>query len=88
MFEFVVSAIVLCNNTNWEYINSPCQAPPIEESMVINPFGVSYGKLESGKTWEQTRITKDIAIFRMDEVCQVVTVYGTWDCNQGDNDRL
>ena len=39
-----------------------------------------YGYLENGKYWTQERYTKDLMVFRLENVCLVVSGYGTWDC--------
>jgi hypothetical protein len=73
-----VSITIPCSNTNWQH--SPrCTAPPILETMIINPYGVSSGELTSGVKWTQTRITESMSLFRLEEVCWLtykdVTVY-------------
>ena len=73
-----VSLTIPCSNTNWQH--SPrCTAPPVLETMIINPYGVSSGELTSGVKWTQTRITESMSLFRMENVCWLtykdVTVY-------------
>ena len=59
-----ISAIILCNNLNWE--QSPrCTAPPVEFHQTVNGW---EGTLESGVEFSQTYITKDIMIFQMENV--------------------
>ena len=71
-----VSVSIPCNNANWQYPNSPCQAKPL--SFNTQTWGFD-GYLENGKYWKQTRYTADIMIFRMENVCQVVTGYQPFD---------
>jgi hypothetical protein len=67
MLEIAISAIVLCNNLNYQH--SPrCTASPVLETMIINPWGVSSGELTSGVKWTQTRVTDKLALYEMEEV--------------------
>jgi hypothetical protein len=73
-----VTATVLCSNSNYQH-SERCSAPPVMETMIINPYGVSSGELTSGVKWTQTRITESMSLFRMENVCWLtykdVTVY-------------
>ena len=76
MIEIAISVMIACNNSNW--LHSPeCQSPPTEIHQTTTGF---YGYLENGKYWTQERYTKDLMVFRLENVCLVVSGYGTWDC--------
>lgn len=64
MIETLVSAVVLCNNLNWEY--SPrCTAPVSEFHQTLNGF---EGTLENGVPFKQTVITSSLQLFEMENV--------------------
>jgi len=67
--DFVVSAIILCNNLNWQY--SPrCTAPV--ETFEVDSLGNATGRLESGIPFTQTRITPYLMHFQMENVSYLV----------------
>jgi hypothetical protein len=75
MIEVAISAIILCNNLNWEY-SERCIAPV--ESFYETTTGFE-GQLTSGVKFTQERITSSLQLFKMENVCWltngVTTVY-------------
>ena len=64
MLEIAVSAVILCNNLNWEH--SPrCTAPVAEFHQTTTGF---YGTLESGVEFTQTRITSSLQLFEAEQM--------------------
>ena len=81
--QIPVSVSIPCNNANWEYKDSPCQAKPDYDTTFISR-DFSDGYLVNGKYWKQTRYTPYLMVYRMEDVCQVHTGYAPWDCNPKD----
>lgn len=72
----LVSVLILCNNLNWTY--SPrCTAPVAEFHETYDGF---HGTLESGVAFEQKRITSNLQLFRMEDVCWLTNGYTTVYC--------
>lgn len=76
MIETLVTVVIACNNLNWEH--SPrCTAPVAEFHETHNGF---YGTLESGVDFTQERITNNLQLFRMEDVCWLTNGYTTVYC--------
>lgn len=78
MIEVAISAMILCNNLNWEY--SPrCTAEV--ESFYVDPITRNTtGKLTSGVEFTQTNYGQ-LQLFRMEDVCWLTNGYTTFYCD-------
>lgn len=78
MIETLVTVIILCTNANWEH--SPRCTAPVEH-FEMDALGNFHGHLETGVEFTQTRLTAELHLFRMENVCWLVSGNTTVYCD-------
>jgi hypothetical protein len=74
--EALITVFVACNNFNWTY-SERCNAPVSEFHRTIDGW---EGTLTNGVPFTQEIVTPYIHIFKMEDMCLIITVDQTFEC--------
>ena len=76
LLAVAVSVSVACTNENWIY-SERCKQPVKTFNRTIDGW---EGTLTNGIPFTQEIVTPYIHVFRMEDMCQIITADQTFDC--------